>query len=68
MEADESRALLDQLMDRATKDEFVYRHHWSIGDTVIWDNTGVMHRATPYAVSSSREMLRTTIFGTEPIQ
>jgi alpha-ketoglutarate-dependent taurine dioxygenase len=68
MEADESRALLDQLMDRATKDEFVYRHHWSVGDTVIWDNTGVMHRATPYAAGSPREMLRTTIFGSEHIQ
>ena len=68
MEADDSRALLDELMDRATKDELVYRHHWSVGDTVIWDNTGVMHRATPYPAGSPREMLRTTIFGNEPIQ
>ena len=68
MEADESRALLDELMDRATNEEFVYSHHWSVGDTVIWDNTGVMHRATPYAAGSPREMLRTTIFGSEPIR
>jgi alpha-ketoglutarate-dependent taurine dioxygenase len=68
MDADESRALLDELMERATKDDLVYRHHWSIGDTVIWDNTGVMHRATPYPAGSPREMLRTTIFGDEPIQ
>lgn len=68
MEADESRALLGELMDRATQHEVVYRHHWSVGDTVIWDNTGVMHRATPYPAGSPREMLRTTIFGSEPIQ
>jgi alpha-ketoglutarate-dependent taurine dioxygenase len=68
MDPDESRALLDELMDRATKDEFVYSHHWSIGDTVIWDNTGVMHRATPYPAGSPREMLRTNIFGTELIR
>jgi alpha-ketoglutarate-dependent taurine dioxygenase len=68
MDADESRALLDELMDRATKEEFVYRHQWSVGDTVIWDNTGVMHRSTPYPAGSPREMLRTTIFGNEPIQ
>jgi alpha-ketoglutarate-dependent taurine dioxygenase len=68
MDADESRVLLDELMDRATKDEFVYRHHWSVGDSVIWDNTGVMHRSTPYRAGSPREMLRTTIFGSEPIQ
>lgn len=68
MEPRESRALLDDLMDRATRDDLVYRHHWSEGDTVIWDNTGVMHRATPYPEGSPREMLRTTIFGSEPIQ
>jgi alpha-ketoglutarate-dependent taurine dioxygenase len=68
MDPDESRALLDELMDRATKEEFVYRHHWSVGDSVIWDNTGVMHRSTPYPAGSPREMLRTAIFGSEPIQ
>lgn len=68
MDPDESRSLLDQLMERATKDECIYRHHWSVGDTVIWDNTGVMHRSTPYPAGSPREMLRTTIFGSEPIQ
>jgi alpha-ketoglutarate-dependent taurine dioxygenase len=68
MDADESRALLDDLMERATRDDLVYRHRWSAGDTVIWDNTGVMHRATPYPAGSPREMLRTTIFGSEPIQ
>jgi alpha-ketoglutarate-dependent taurine dioxygenase len=68
MGAAESRALLDELMDRATKEDVIYRHQWSVGDTVIWDNTGVMHRATPYPAGSPREMLRTTIFGSEPIQ
>ena len=68
MDPDESRALLDELMDRATKEYLVYRHRWSVGDTVMWDNTGVMHRATPYPAGSPREMLRTSIFGTEPIQ
>jgi alpha-ketoglutarate-dependent taurine dioxygenase len=68
MDPEESRALLDELMGRATKEEFVYRHRWSVGDSVIWDNTGVMHRSTPYAAGSPREMLRTAIFGTEPIQ
>ena len=68
MDANESRTLLDELMDRATKHDLVYRHQWSVGDTVIWDNTGVMHRASPYPAGSPREMLRTTIFGNEPIQ
>ena len=68
VEPQRSRALLDELMARATQDEVIYRHHWSVGDTVIWDNTGVMHRSTPYPAGSPREMLRTTVFGDEPIQ
>ena len=68
IDVNEGRHLLHELMERATSDDLVYRHHWSVGDTVIWDNTGVMHRATPYPAGSPREMLRTTIFGDEPIQ
>ncbi|MGA8331401.1 MAG: TauD/TfdA family dioxygenase, partial [Mycobacterium sp.] len=45
-----------------------YSHTWSVGDTVIWDNRGVLHRAARYDPSSAREMLRTTVLGDEPIQ
>jgi alpha-ketoglutarate-dependent taurine dioxygenase len=68
MDVDEGRALLDNLLARATTPDRVYRHEWSVGDTVIWDNRGVLHRAAPYAADSGREMLRTTILGDEPIQ
>jgi len=46
----------------------VYRHEWEVGDTVIWDNRGVLHRAEPYDRTSPREMLRTTLLGDEPIK
>jgi alpha-ketoglutarate-dependent taurine dioxygenase len=65
---EEGRDLLQDLLDRTTSRERVYRHQWSVGDTVIWDNTGVVHRAAPYAPDSPRELLRTTVFGDEPIQ
>lgn len=68
MDVDEGRALLEELPQRATVPERVYSHGWSIGDTVIWDNRGVLHRAAPYDPDSSREMLRTTVLGDEPIQ
>jgi alpha-ketoglutarate-dependent taurine dioxygenase len=64
----EGRALLDGLLARATAPERVYRHHWEVGDMVIWDNRGVMHRALPYDASSPRDMHRTTLSGDEPIQ
>ncbi|OBB46916.1 TauD/TfdA family dioxygenase [Mycobacterium sp. 852002-51961_SCH5331710] len=68
MDVDEGRALLAELLDRATQPHLVYRHRWSVGDTVIWDNNGVLHRAAPYDPDSPREMLRTTVLGDEPIQ
>jgi alpha-ketoglutarate-dependent taurine dioxygenase len=68
MDLDEGRALLAELLDRATQPDLVYSHQWSVGDTVIWDNNGVLHRAAPYDPDSPREMLRTTVLGDEPIQ
>jgi len=68
MDLDEGRALLAELLERATVPENVYSHMWSVGDTVIWDNRGVLHRAAPYDPTSSRELLRTTVLGDEPIQ
>jgi alpha-ketoglutarate-dependent taurine dioxygenase len=68
MDLDEGRALLEELLARATVRDKVYSHSWSVGDTVIWDNRGVLHRAARYDPSSPREMLRTTVIGDEPIQ
>jgi alpha-ketoglutarate-dependent taurine dioxygenase len=68
MDHDEGRALLAELLDRATVPDKIYSHRWSVGDTVIWDNRGVLHRAAPYDPDSPREMLRTTVLGDEPIQ
>lgn len=68
MDREEGQALLADLLDRATQPDLVYRHRWSVGDTVIWDNNGVLHRAAPYDADSPREMLRTTVLGDERIQ
>jgi len=63
----ESRALVEKLTAHATRRENVYRHEWRLGDLLIWDNCGVMHRAIPYASDSGRMMHRTVLAGTEPI-
>ena len=68
MDPEEGRIKLDELLDRATVPERVYRHRWAVGDLVIWDNRGVLHRATPYDSNSPRDMHRTTIAGDEAIQ
>jgi alpha-ketoglutarate-dependent taurine dioxygenase len=63
----ESDALLARLMDWATRPRFVYRHDWQVGDTLIWDNTGTLHRVEPYAADSGRTMHRVTLDGEEPL-
>jgi alpha-ketoglutarate-dependent taurine dioxygenase len=68
MDRDEGRALLDGLLARATAPDRIYRHEWQLGDVVIWDNRGVLHRACPYDPASARDMHRTTFAGDEPIQ
>jgi alpha-ketoglutarate-dependent taurine dioxygenase len=68
MDSDQGRELLDDLLERATAADLVFRHAWSVGDTVIWDNRGVIHRACPYDASLPREMHRTTLVGDEAIR
>lgn len=65
MPADESRALLDEVLDWATQPRFCYAHEWCVGDAVLWDNTAVLHRALPYDLSSDRMLRRTHIRGLE---
>jgi alpha-ketoglutarate-dependent taurine dioxygenase len=62
----ESKELLVRLRDHATQPQFSYRHVWSDGDAVMWDNTGTMHRATAYALDSGRMLHRTKLEGEEP--
>lgn len=55
---DEGRALLDELLEFATRPEFVHRHVWSHGDLVMWDNTATLHRAIPFDDTVLRRDLR----------
>ena len=64
MPVEEGRALLETLLDHVTQPQFCYRHEWTEGDLVIWDNRCVLHRATPYDVGRyKRLMQRTTVSG-----
>jgi alpha-ketoglutarate-dependent taurine dioxygenase len=65
--ADRGRALLDRLLAWSTQPRFTLRHTWRIGDLVMWDNTGMLHRALPFEPSSVRLLHRTTLQGDEPV-
>jgi alpha-ketoglutarate-dependent 2,4-dichlorophenoxyacetate dioxygenase len=56
----EGRLLLGELLEHATQPEFVHRHHWRLGDVVMWDNRCVLHRGKRFDFSEKRELRRST--------
>jgi alpha-ketoglutarate-dependent 2,4-dichlorophenoxyacetate dioxygenase len=63
----EGRLFLLGLVEHATQPRFVYRHHWRVGDLVIWDNLATMHRGRPFDdASHRRELRRVTTLDIEP--
>jgi alpha-ketoglutarate-dependent taurine dioxygenase len=61
----ESRALLARLLEWTAQPQFTYSHPWQLGDLVVWDNCGALHRVVPYATDSGRRMHRTSLAGFE---
>jgi alpha-ketoglutarate-dependent 2,4-dichlorophenoxyacetate dioxygenase len=57
----ESRMYLQDLLEHATQRERVYRHEWTPGDLVMWDNRSTLHRGRRYDISERRELRRTTV-------
>ena len=54
-------ALLSELAEWQSRDEFVYRHRWEPDMLVMWDNRSVLHKATGGYEGHRRELHRTTI-------
>src|SRR4029077_17931060 len=62
---EEGRALLRELLGRATEPRFVYAPKCPLGDLVIWDNRCTLHRATPFeSATHVRDMRRSTVIDT----
>lgn len=54
----ESRATIEGLYAHSTAEDNTYRHTWSPGDLVIWDNRCVLHKADHVDVVGDRVMHR----------
>ncbi|MFM8793584.1 MAG: TauD/TfdA dioxygenase family protein [Acidimicrobiales bacterium] len=61
------KSLLEWLHLHTTDARFGYRHHWSPGDLVIWDNRSTQHYALNDYAGFRRELHRTTVAGEVPI-
>ena len=52
----------------AVQERFVYRHKWTLGDLLMWDNRCLLHRANTNfdAARFPRVLQRTCLRGTAP--
>ena len=67
LSADESEALLELLYKPVHTPEYQFRHSWSEGDIVFWDNMSTQHYAANDYYPSRRRMERTAVCGDEPV-
>lgn len=56
MPRDESDDLLAELHAHSTRPEFVYAHDWRVGDLVVFDTFGAMHRRDGWSTGEPRFM------------
>jgi len=66
MTVEESLPLLTYLYQVSALPDLVYRHHWSPGDLVMWDNRCTMHYAVHDYGEATRVLIRCTLEGEEP--
>lgn len=67
MPVEDSDALLDRLWAHATQDRFVFKHHWRVGDLLMWQNLAVLHRRDAFDSSVRRRLHRAQIRGEERV-
>ena len=71
MSPEDTHKLLEELLERALKPEFIYNHQWKLGDMLIWDNRSALHRANyDYDVTDmtqQRLMYRMLVKGERPV-
>ncbi len=61
---EESRALLRSLLEFVVSEpQRTYLHRWQPGDTLIWDNRALLHRARPYDYNQPRYLIGTRVAG-----
>ena len=63
MDEDEGSALLGRLFDHIEQEQFIYAHHWRVGDLVLWDNRCTLHARTDFSDRERRLLRRYTVLG-----
>ena len=67
LEEEEGQLLLDELIAHQKNRDFIYRHKWSQGDLIIWDNRCLIHLACGGVPEGQiRHMHRVIVRGDKP--
>ena len=64
MDPAESDAMLDYLFRHQEQQKYLYTHHWTEGDVLLWDNIGTMHNALADYGDIPRYMRRVQVAAT----
>ncbi len=64
MDPAESDAMLDYLFRHQEQKKYLYVHHWTEGDVLMWDNIGTMHNAIADYDGLPRYMRRVQVMAT----
>lgn len=63
------RELLAQVVELASQPEYIYRHCWTPGELVIWDNHSLLHSGTPTTMyESDRRLMHRSFVYTLPTE
>jgi taurine dioxygenase len=66
MTIEESQPMLDWLYHHSVQPNFTFRHHWTEGDLIMWDNRCLQHFAVADYGDQRRVMHRVTVLGDRP--
>ncbi|MGF2033978.1 MAG: TauD/TfdA dioxygenase family protein [Nostoc sp. CmiVER01] len=66
LEPKEGSKLIEQLRQHLTQPKFYYKHKWSVGDIVYWDNQATLHYRQAFDPNERRVLKRVSLAGSRP--
>lgn len=66
LEPEAGEQLIKELRVHLNQPQFYYRHKWSVGDIVYWDNQSTLHYREAFDPNSRRVMRRVSLAGSRP--
>ncbi|MEH1821736.1 MAG: TauD/TfdA family dioxygenase [Nostoc sp.] len=66
LEPEEGSQLIEQLRQHLNQPKFYYKHKWSVGDIVYWDNQATLHYRQAFDPNERRVLKRVSLAGSRP--